>query len=125
VGEINMFDFIRKSVLAGIGAVVLTKEKVQEATRSLVEEGKMSTDEAERLADDLVKSGERQWDELNHRISEMMKRWVDNMDLVRDREFMELKARVEMLEQRVSLMESERLRTTEHFRTTAETPLEY
>jgi len=107
-GEINMFELIKKSLLAGIGAVVVTKDKVQEATRSFVEEGKISTEEAERLADDLVRSGERQWEDFNARLSERMKKWVDNLDLVRDREFRELKARVEMLEQRVSVLENER-----------------
>jgi len=103
-----MFELIKKSLLAGIGAVVVTKDKVQEATRSFVEEGKISTEEAERLADDLVRSGERQWEDFNARLSERMKKWVDNLDLVRDREFRELKARVEMLEQRVSVLENER-----------------
>ena len=100
-----MLELIRKTILAGIGAVVVTREKVQEATRSFVEEGKISTEEAERLAEDLVKSGERQWDDLNNKLTDRMKRWVNSLDLVREKEFQELKARVEMLEQRVSLME--------------------
>lgn len=100
-----MFDLIKKSILAGIGAVVITAEKVQEATRRLVEEGKISTEEAERLADDLVRSGEKQWEELSGKVSESMKRGMDNLDFIRRKEYQDLRTRVELLEQRVILLE--------------------
>jgi len=101
-----MFDLIKKSILAGIGAAVLTKEKIEEATRHLVKEGKLSTDEAERLAEDLVKSGEREVDELNSKISEAMKKVVDNVEIIRKKEFQELSTRVAALEQRITQLES-------------------
>ncbi len=100
-----MLEFIRKGIFAGIGAVVLTKEKIQEMTRMLVEEGKISTDEGEKLADDLVKSGERQWEEINAKLQESMKKWGENVEMVRKKEFQEMKARVEALEQRVAAIE--------------------
>jgi polyhydroxyalkanoate synthesis regulator phasin len=100
-----MFELLKKSILAGIGAVVLTTERVQEATKRFVEEGKMSTDEAEKLADDLLRSGERQWDEVSSRMQEAMRKWVQNMDLVQRKDYLEMRARLEMLEQRVALLE--------------------
>ncbi len=95
-----MLELIRKSFLAGLGVVVLTKEKVQEFTRMLVEEGKLSTDEADKLADELIKSGQRQWDEINTKTQELVKKGMEAVDVVRRKEFEELKARVESLEQR-------------------------
>ena len=100
-----MFELIKKSILAGIGAVVVTAEKVQEATKRLVEEGKLSTDEAERLADELVKSGEKQWDEISGKLNDSMKRGMDNLDFIRRKEFQDLRARIELLEQRIILLE--------------------
>lgn len=100
-----MLDMLKKSVLAGIGAVVVTKDKVLEATRRFSEEGKISTEEAERLAEDLIKSGERQWEELSAGIGERMRKWSDSLDFAKDREVKELKARLEILEQRVSALE--------------------
>jgi polyhydroxyalkanoate synthesis regulator phasin len=105
-----MFELLKKSILAGIGAVVVTKDKVQEATRKFVEEGKMTTEEAERLADDLVRSGERQWEEINNRMQDSMRKWTDNMDMVRRREFQELRARLEILDQRVAILEENQKR---------------
>ncbi len=101
-----MFELIKKGILAGIGMAVLTKEKIEEATRVLVKEGKISTEEAEKLADDLVKSGQRELDDLNNRISDSMKKWADNVEITRKKEFKELCARVEALELKVSAMEA-------------------
>ncbi len=100
-----MFDLLKKSLLAGIGAVVVTKDKIQEATRTLVQEGKISTEEAEKLAEEMIKSGARQWDELSTGISEAMKRWMESTDMVSKKDFQNLRARVEMLDQRVAVLE--------------------
>jgi polyhydroxyalkanoate synthesis regulator phasin len=97
-----MLDLLRKGVLAGIGAIVVTKEKVQETMRALADEGKISTEEAEKVAEDLVKSGERQWEEINTRIQSSMKKWASSSDLARRKELLELQARVEILEQRLN-----------------------
>lgn len=101
-----MLELVRKGFLAGIGAIMLTKEKIQEATRNLVREGKITTDEAEKLTDELVESGERQWQEFNTKMSDTFKRWSETLDVVRKREFLDLKARVEVLETRLGLSET-------------------
>ncbi|MBW1800047.1 MAG: hypothetical protein JRJ85_04880 [Deltaproteobacteria bacterium] len=49
-----MFELIKKSLLASLGAAVVTKEKVEKVTRKLVDEGKISKDEAEKLSQDLL-----------------------------------------------------------------------
>lgn len=105
-----MFDLFRKGLLAGIGAIVLTTEKVQEVARRMVEEGKMSTEEAEKMAEELIQSGERQWDEINSRIAETLKKWTDSANIVKRKEFEELKARIEILDQRVILLEDSQRR---------------
>jgi polyhydroxyalkanoate synthesis regulator phasin len=103
-----MLELIKKGLLAGLGAAVVTKEKVQEATRLLVQEGKISTEEAEKVAEELIKSGEQQWQDINAKIAETFKKWSENVDFVRNREFQELKSRLEALEQRVSVLEGPR-----------------
>jgi len=97
-----MLELMKKGLMAGIGAVVLTTEKVQETIRKLVEEGKLSTEEGEKLAQDLVKTGERQWEEITSTIAEKTKKWSDSVEVVKREEFEQLKARVESLEQRLT-----------------------
>ena len=100
-----MLELLRKSMLAGIGAAVLTRDKILEVTRKMVEEGKISSDEAEKLTEDLVKSGERQWEEINSKLQSSFKKISASLEVVRKQEFMDLKARVESLEERLNLLE--------------------
>jgi polyhydroxyalkanoate synthesis regulator phasin len=104
-GAEQMLDLLKKGFLAGIGAIVLTTEKVQEVARRMVEEGKMSTEEAEKMAEELIQSGEHQWDEINNRISEALKKWTDSEQVVKREEFEELKARIEILDRRILMLE--------------------
>jgi polyhydroxyalkanoate synthesis regulator phasin len=100
-----MLELMKKGLMAGIGAVVLTSEKVQETIRKLVEEGKITTDEGEKLAQDLVKTGERQWEEISSAIADKTKKWSESIEIVKREEFEQLKARVENLEQHLAEME--------------------
>jgi len=103
-----MLELLKRGMFAGIGAAVLTRDKILEATRKLVEEGKLSSEEAEKLSVDLVKSGERQWEEINSKFQLSLKKISENLEVVRKQEFIDLKARVELLEQRLSLLEKTR-----------------
>jgi polyhydroxyalkanoate synthesis regulator phasin len=100
-----MLELLKKGLMAGIGAVVLTTEKVQEAVRKLVEEGKITTEEGENLVQELVKSGERQWEEMSTKLSDTSKKWSEGAELIKRKEFEELKARVESMDQRLSEIE--------------------
>ena len=97
-----MFEMIRKSFLASLGAAVVTKEKVEEVTGRWVDEGKISKEEAEKLANELVESGQQQWEDMQTKITDTVRRGLDSFDIGSKREFQELKERVEKLEKRLS-----------------------
>ncbi len=96
-----MLDLLKKSIMASIGAAVVTRDAVIEASRRFVNEGKMSLEDAEKLADSLVDSGKKQWDEVQTSISEGVRKGWDNLDLGGKKEFGDLKKRVEDLESEV------------------------
>ncbi len=100
-----MLELMKKGLMAGIGIVVLTTEKVQEAVRKLVDEGKISTEEGEKLAQELVKTGQHQWEEISSTIAEKTKKWTENVEIVKRKELEELRERVQNLEQRIAEME--------------------
>lgn len=103
-----MFELLKKGMLAGLGAAVLTRDKIREATRKLVDEGKLSTDEAEKLTEELIKSGEKGWEEAGSKLHSSLRKVSDSLEVVRKKEFAELLARVEILERRLSVLEKER-----------------
>ena len=100
-----MFETIRKSLLAGLGAAVLTKEKIETATRKLVEEGKITTDEADRLSTDLIESGSRQWHDMQEKISGTVRKALEGMDICTRQDFKVLAEKVAALEKRVAALE--------------------
>jgi polyhydroxyalkanoate synthesis regulator phasin len=100
-----MFETIRKSLLAGLGAAVLTKEKIETATRKLVEEGKITTDEAERLSTDLIESGSRQWHDMQEKISGTVRKALEGMDICTRQDCKVLAEKVAALEKRVAALE--------------------
>ena len=100
-----MIDLIKKSLLASLGAAVVTKEKIEEATRKLVKEGKISTEDAEKLSDNLVESGQKQWDEFQSKISDTLKKIVENLDLASKKDLQALNEKIKDLESRLGALE--------------------
>ena len=74
-----MFDLIKKSMLAGIGAVLITEEKVQDLVGDFVEKGKMTQQEGKTLVDELQKMVQENREKLTSTIDErvncFMKEW--------------------------------------------------
>ncbi len=102
-----MLELLRRGFFASIGAAILTKEKIDETTRRLVEEGKLTTAESEKLAEDLIRAGEQQWEEINAKTSSTLGRFTENLEFVRKKDFDELKKRMDLLEERLSMMQQE------------------
>jgi len=101
-----MFGTIKKGLLTGLGIVLITKEKLDNKMNKLVEEGKLSQAEAEQMLDDLMKSGEDYWDELEIKIKTSVNERLDKLDLCTKKDLAELKEMVERLQDRVTELET-------------------
>ncbi len=100
-----MFEMIRKGFLASLGAAVVTKEKVEAATKKWVDEGKISTDEAERLAQDLVENGQKQWEEIQTKVSETVRKTLEGLDIATRKDIDHLSERIDEIEKQISVSE--------------------
>jgi len=105
--EENMLDLIRKGMLAGLGIAYITKEKVMEATRELVEKGKLSRAEAEALANDLIDEGGRQRQEIEEKIEDLVRRGFDRLDIGSKKAFVDVERRLENVEKRLDMVEDQ------------------
>ncbi|MBI5523617.1 MAG: phasin family protein [Desulfarculus sp.] len=99
-----MYESVRNLLLAGLGAAVLTKDKVLEITRQWVEQGKLSTGEAEKMADDLVEESRQQAKNLGELFDQGLKKAVEALNLAGRQELKDLEARVAALEGEVALL---------------------
>lgn len=55
-----MLELIRKTLLAGLGAGVITKEKAQQVAQELVDEGKLAAEDAKQFVDRLLEGANQQ-----------------------------------------------------------------
>jgi len=96
-----MLELIKKSLLAGLGAVAITKEGLEKVTQKLVEEGKISAEEAQEFTEEVMKEGEKRGKEFQEKVAQTVKSVIEKLNLVPHSDFEELKARVEELEKRL------------------------
>jgi polyhydroxyalkanoate synthesis regulator phasin len=111
--EATMLEEIRKGLLSGLGGVLLTKDKVEEISRKLVDEAKMNKEDARKLKEDLLSTGERQWTQMHESISEAFKKGLRSLDIGSKSEVERLRERVDNLEIRLVLLEETTRRTSE------------
>ena len=100
-----MINEITKGLFSGLGAVLLTKEKAEKVSRMLVEEAKISKEDAQKLVDELFETGTRQWSEIETSLSKALRKGIDNLDMASKRELHGLKSKVGKLEKRVEKLE--------------------
>jgi polyhydroxyalkanoate synthesis regulator phasin len=111
--EETMLEEIRKGLLSGLGGVLLTKEKIEEISRKMVDEAKMSKEDARKLREDLLTTGERQWDQIQESISDAFRKGVKSLDIGSKSEVERLRERVDNLEKRLIILEETSRRTSD------------
>ena len=100
-----MFEIFKKSLFAGLGLAVVTKTKMENVLDKLVEEGKMSRDEAERMGKELLESGEKQWTDFESRLQETVKGFLDGMDVCKASDVKKLEKKIKALDIRLKALE--------------------
>lgn len=100
-----MFEMFKKSLFAGLGLAVVTKTKLEKVLEKLVEEGKMSREEAEKMGQELLESGEKQWDDFEIKLKETVKGFLENMDLCKASDLKKLEKKVKALDMRLKAQE--------------------
>jgi polyhydroxyalkanoate synthesis regulator phasin len=100
-----MLEDIKKGLLAGFGSIFLTKDKIEETVKKMVEQAKISREDADKLANELVKVGEERWTELEKAVTELTRKGMTNLDVCRRSELVALENRVLELEKRLAALE--------------------
>jgi polyhydroxyalkanoate synthesis regulator phasin len=106
-----MFEIFKKGLFAGLGLAVVTKTKLESVLEKLVEEGKMSRDEAEKMGQELLESGEKQWTDFEARLQETIKGFLKNMDICKTTDLKKLEKKVRAIDMRLKAQESKEKET--------------
>lgn len=101
-----MIDLIKKGMLAGLGATVTTKEKLDSVLDDLVKRGKISREEAEQTAGKIVDESRKEYGELKTEMQSRINEMFQKNNLVTRDQLEALEARVSALEEALSRKDS-------------------
>ncbi|MDR2674613.1 MAG: hypothetical protein LBC18_07035 [Opitutaceae bacterium] len=93
-----MIDSIKKTLLAGVGAAVITKEKAEAVFEEFVRQGRISANDARIMAGKISEQGRREFDEASSSLQEKIRELLG-------RDEAGVKQRLAALESRVALLE--------------------
>jgi len=93
-----MLDLLKKAVYAGIGATVTTKEHVQGILHEMVEQGKISRQDAEKMAEKIIEESRKEFESTTNEINRTLREWWQKEKPVSEEDFHKLESRVKSLE---------------------------
>ena len=93
-----MLDSIHKMFLAGVGFAAMTKDKIDEHIKELVEKGKLTEKEGREIADDMLEKSKQAKEDLEKQVEKLVQQTLGTLQIPSKKEVEELAARIEKLE---------------------------
>lgn len=91
-------DAIRNILLAGLGAVGYSQDKLKEVVNGLIEKGQLTKDQGEKVISEWVERGKEEREKISEKVEGEVQNIVQKLPVVSREEFDALAARVEALE---------------------------
>lgn len=92
-----MLELIKKSLLLGLGAITVTKEKVEEIVDELIKKGELAKDERSKAIQDLLNKGKEQEKILSAKISEEVQKAINKIGLATKDDLAKLEKKIQNL----------------------------
>jgi len=96
-----MLELSRKLLLAGIGAAVLTKERIEGIVRELIKQGEISKEEGIKLVKEVLQKGEEMQKTLEAKIEVGINKAMGRLNIPTRKEIQELREKLEKLIKKV------------------------
>jgi len=93
-----MIDLIKKTLFTGVGLAFLTKEKLEELSKTLIELGKLSEQEGKKLIEELSKKAEDARNQIKGQVEKSVKDTLDKMNLATKADLLNLEKKLQKLE---------------------------
>jgi polyhydroxyalkanoate synthesis regulator phasin len=95
-----MLELIKKTILTGVGAAVVTSEKVQGAFTDLVAQGKVTAAEAMAVAEKISADGKREFEAASEEASRQVHHVLNKSAEATQQKLSEFEARLKAMEAR-------------------------
>lgn len=103
-----MIDLIKKTLLAGVGATIITKEKVEAALQDYIRQGKVSAGDARIMAEKIAEQGRKEFEIMSAELAAKFRELAEKADLTHKARIEALEARVKKLEQALAARSPDR-----------------
>jgi polyhydroxyalkanoate synthesis regulator phasin len=97
-----VIDLIKKTMMAGIGLALKTRDEVEDLAKDLVKKGTMSEQEGKNFLDDLLKRYDEAKDKLEDKVEKTVKEFLKKADIVTSDELKALKKEIRELKKAIS-----------------------
>jgi polyhydroxyalkanoate synthesis regulator phasin len=94
-----MIDLLKKTLLAGVGLTLLTKDKVEELAREMAKSAQLSREKGEEFVEEAVARAEKGRADLEATVQRLVREALAKADVPTREDYARLAARVERLEQ--------------------------
>ncbi len=92
-----MIDLMKKVLLTGVGMAALTKNKIEEIAKELVDKGNLSEKEGKEFIDDLMKKSEESRKEVEVKLEKFVKDSLARMNLASRDDVLKLEKQIQEL----------------------------
>jgi len=97
-----VIDLIKKTMMAGIGLALKTRDEVEELVNDLIKKGNMNEQEGKKFLDELLNRYDEAKQKMEDRVEKMVKDFLKKADVVTGDELKALKKEIRDLKKAVS-----------------------
>jgi len=106
-----MKELVKKAFYLGVGAAVVTKDKVEEFVDELIRKGEASQSEKGKLIDEFMEKAKAREKELTEKVKTMVQKNIGELKLPSKKEIEELKKKVDELEKQIDKLTKSRTKS--------------
>jgi len=92
-----MLDLFKKAVLMGLGAVTITKEKVEQIVDELIKKGELTEGERSKAIRDFLLKAQEQEKVLDEKVTSTVKKAIEKFDLPSRKDIERLEKKIDDL----------------------------
>ena len=97
-----MIELIKKTLLAGVGAAVITKEKVEDSLDDYVRQGKVKAEDAKIIAAKIAEQGRKEFEDMSQTLAAKIQDMASDSSAKPDVRIAALEERIRSLEARLA-----------------------
>ena len=95
-----MFDLFKKTVLMGLGAMTITKEKAEDLVDELIKKGELAKDKRSKAVQDLLEKAEEQQKAIFDKVNDEVNKSIEKLGIPTKQDFERLEKKIDELKKK-------------------------